>query len=84
LARDVDVLVHGAQFTIAQRELAADFGRATVEYAVALAEESGARRLVLFHLGPSRTDDEIDEIVRSVAGAQVPVAAASEGMVLTL
>jgi ribonuclease BN (tRNA processing enzyme) len=84
LARDVDVLVHGAQFTIAQRELAADYGHATVEYAVALAEESGARRLVLFHHAPSRTDDEIDEIVDSLAVARVPVAAASEGMVLTL
>jgi phosphoribosyl 1,2-cyclic phosphodiesterase len=64
--------------------LAADFGHATLEYAVALAEESGARRLVLFHHGPSRTDDEVDEIVRSVAGGRVPVAAAFEGMVLTL
>jgi ribonuclease BN (tRNA processing enzyme) len=84
LARDVDVLVHGAQFTDAQRELAADFGHATLEYAVALAEESGARRLVLFHHGPSRTDDEVDQIVRSLAGGPVPVAAAFEGMVLTL
>ena len=84
LARDVDVLVHGAQFTNAQRETAADFGHATLEYAVALAEESGARRLLLFHHGPARTDDEVDEIVRSVAGGRVPVAAAFEGMVLTL
>jgi phosphoribosyl 1,2-cyclic phosphodiesterase len=84
LARDVDMLVHGAQFTNAQHELAADFGHATVEYAVALAEESGARHLVLFHHGPSRTDDEVDAIVRSVASARVPVAAATESMVLTL
>jgi len=84
LARDVDVLVHGAQFTNAERAMAADFGHATLEYAVALAQESGARRLVLFHHGPARTDDEVDEIVRSVAGGRVPVAAAFEGMVLTL
>lgn len=84
LASDVDVLVHGAQFTVAEQELAADFGHATVEYAVALAEESGARRLVLFHHAPSRTDDEVDEIVGSVADARMPVAAAAERMVLVL
>jgi hypothetical protein len=33
---------------------------------------------------PSRADDEIDEIVGSLAVARVPVAAAAEGMVLTL
>jgi phosphoribosyl 1,2-cyclic phosphodiesterase len=84
LARGVDVLVHGAQFTSAERAVAADFGHATVEYAVALAEESGARRLVLFHHGPSRTDDEVDQIVGSVVGLRVPVVAAAEGMVLAL
>jgi ribonuclease BN (tRNA processing enzyme) len=83
LARDVDVLVHGAQFTSAEAAVAADFGHATVEYAVALAEESGARRLVLFHHAPSRTDDQVAEIARGAARSPVPITAAAEGMVLT-
>ncbi|MGH9187122.1 MAG: MBL fold metallo-hydrolase [Acidimicrobiales bacterium] len=85
LAHDVDVLVHGAQFTSGERALAADFGHATVDYAVALAEESGARRLVLFHHAPGRTDDAVDDVealARSLAGGAVPVVAAAEGVTL--
>jgi phosphoribosyl 1,2-cyclic phosphodiesterase len=85
LAHDVDVLVHGGQFTEAEHRLAADFGHATVEYAVRLAEEAGAHQLVLFHHSPSRTDDEVEEIARSAAAASsVPVVAGAEGMVLAL
>ena len=85
LAGDVDVLVHGAQFTTAERELAADFGHATVDYAMALAEQARARRLVLFHHAPARTDDGVDQIVRSVAGRlEVPVMAAAEGTTLEI
>jgi hypothetical protein len=85
LARDVDVLIHGGQFTEAQHELAADFGHATVEYAVALAAEAGARRLVLSHHAPARTDDEVDDIVRTAAASSpVPVTAAAELLTLDI
>ncbi len=83
LASGVDVLVHGAQFTAAERERAADFGHATVEYAVALAREAGARQLMLFHHAPDRTDDQVDQVealARSLAGSAVPTAAATEGL----
>lgn len=84
LARGVDVLVHGAQFTRAEAAMAANFGHATVDYAVALAEEAGAQRLALFHHAPSRTDDQVDGITRAAATLRVPVIAAAEGVVLTL
>jgi ribonuclease BN (tRNA processing enzyme) len=67
LAGDVDVLVHGAQFTEAEHVLAEAFGHATVDYAVALATEAGARRLVLFHHAPARTDDQVEAIARALA-----------------
>jgi phosphoribosyl 1,2-cyclic phosphodiesterase len=83
LARGVDVLVHGAPFTAAEHELAADFGHTTVDYAVALARDAGAGRLLLFHHAPARTDDEVDAIVASVgARGPVPVAAAAEATTL--
>jgi phosphoribosyl 1,2-cyclic phosphodiesterase len=85
LARDVDVLVHGAQFTSAERTRAADYGHATVEYAAELAEEAGARRLFLFHHDPARTDDAVDAIVASMAGRlPVPAVAAAEGVTLEI
>jgi ribonuclease BN (tRNA processing enzyme) len=85
LARDVHVLVHGAQFTSTEHGLAADFGHATVDCAVALAQEAGAGQLVLFHHAPWRADDAVDAIAASVAGRlPVPVVAAAEGMRLEI
>jgi phosphoribosyl 1,2-cyclic phosphodiesterase len=83
LAGGVDVLVHGAQFTLAERAMAADFGHATVDYAVALATEAGAGRLVLFHHSPARTDDQVDGIASALAAtASVPVTVAAETLTL--
>ncbi len=84
LARDADVLVHGAQFTRAEQAMAADFGHATVDYAVALAAQAGARRLVLFHHAPARTDAQVDAIASSLSGGPVPVTVATETLVLDL
>lgn len=78
---DVDVLIHDAQFVAAERGIADAFGHATVDDAVALAERVGARSLVLFHHGPGRTDDALDEIAAATRG-RVPVVMAREGMVM--
>jgi phosphoribosyl 1,2-cyclic phosphodiesterase len=84
LAGDVDVLIHGAQFTLAEQAMAADFGHATVDYAVALATEAGARRLVLFHHAPARTDDQVDAIAQSLVAAPLPITVATELLALDL
>lgn len=84
LARDVDVLVHDAQFLAAQFPDVAYLGHAAIEYAVGLAVEAGARALLLFHHAPDRTDDELDAIVAAFADAPVSVLAAIEGNVVQL
>jgi phosphoribosyl 1,2-cyclic phosphodiesterase len=58
----VDVLLHDAQFVDAERRLAADYGHATVEDCIALAQKVSARALVLLHHSPARTDDALDAI----------------------
>ena len=57
---------------------------AAADYAVGLAAHAGARRVLLYHHDPSRTDDEVDELVAAVASrhADVAVEAARQGMVL--
>ena len=82
LAKNTDLLVHDAQYTSADFGPRAHFGHSTVEYAVGLAETAGARSLLLFHHDPSRTDDELDTIVRGLATAAVHVAAATEGSII--
>ena len=87
LVTGVDVLVHDAQHLAAQFPEVGFLGHASVEYCVELAREAGVRTLVLFHHAPSRTDDEIDVIVRDAqrrAGDDLTVLAAAEGLVLDL
>jgi phosphoribosyl 1,2-cyclic phosphodiesterase len=84
LARDVDLLLHDAQYTAAELSERATFGHSAVDYAVGLAERAGARQLLLFHHDPPRTDDAIDEIVRAHPRPDVDVQAAAEGMVIDL
>lgn len=84
LARDVDVLVHDAQFLASEFPRVTYLGHASVEYALSLACAAGARSLALFHHSPTRTDDEIDATVLAMASARIPVIAAVEGSELLL
>ncbi|TCK25337.1 MBL fold metallo-hydrolase [Pseudonocardia endophytica] len=72
LARDVDVLIHDAQYTAGEFDACRAFGHSSVDYALGLADAAGAGRLVLFHHDPSRTDDRLDAIAATLpAGAVV-------------
>ncbi|MBK6856459.1 MAG: MBL fold metallo-hydrolase [Microthrixaceae bacterium] len=89
LCRDADLLIHDAQYEPHEFAMKSDWGHCTVDYAVRVAAESGARRLVLFHHDPSHSDDTIDRLLneaRSMAeGTSVlEVQAASEGLTVAL
>jgi ribonuclease BN (tRNA processing enzyme) len=77
----VDVMLHDAQFLEGERPVAVDYGHATVEDAVSLAEACGAETLVLFHHSPVRTDAALDEIAAWAPGLAkgVRVVVAREG-----
>ena len=81
LARDVDLLIHDAQFVAGEEQTATDYGHATIEAAVELATEAGARELALFHHAPTRTDLAIDRIADewSRADGTLTVSIATEG-----
>lgn len=89
LCADVDVLIHDAQYDADEFSLRHDWGHCTIEYAVEVAVQAGARTLVLFHHDPGHTDERIDELL---AGARrlaerrgvTEVLAAHEGLVLCL
>ncbi|MGH9165835.1 MAG: MBL fold metallo-hydrolase, partial [Acidimicrobiales bacterium] len=79
LVDGVDVLIHDGQYTAAELSTRGYFGHAAAEYAAALAKECGARRLLLFHHDPSRTDPEVDDLLAGVRStAKVPVDVARE------
>lgn len=88
LADGVDLLIHDAQYTPEEFAEKAHWGHCTVEFAVAVAVESGAKRLALFHHDPTHADEVIDQLLvraeRAAAGTGLEVLAAREGLTLTL
>jgi phosphoribosyl 1,2-cyclic phosphodiesterase len=84
LCRDCDLVLHDAQYTDEELPARASFGHASSGYAVGLATASNARRLLLFHHDPARSDVEIDKLVASHSDAAIPVEGASEGMIIDL
>lgn len=62
LAGEVDLLIHDAQYLEAEWPAHAHFGHSTPGYALGLAREAKARRLLMFHHDPRRTDDELDRL----------------------
>ena len=85
----VDVLIHDAMYTPAELEAHRGWGHSTYEEAVALAQDAGAARLVLFHHEPEHSDEAMDALVKAArayakSGRPVEVLAAQEGMQVTL
>ncbi len=84
LADGADVLLHDAFLLPGELAAEAFFGHAAADYAVGLAVRAGARHVLLFHHRPERTDDELDQLGRRLAGSPVPVTVAAEREILDL
>ena len=86
----VDLLIHDAMYTPAELALHRGWGHSTYEEAVTLAQDTGAKRLVLFHHEPEHSDEMMDGLVKAARtfaktdGRPVEVLAALEGMQVTL
>lgn len=89
LCDGADLVIHDAQFTRPEFEEKYYWGHCTVEYAVFVAQEAGAKRLALFHHDPAHSDDQIDGILaqaREAAGGTGldEIIAAYEGLTISL
>ena len=62
--RGADVLIHDAQYLAAEQRTAAEYGHATIEAVLDLADRAAAGALYLTHHAPTRTDDELDELAK--------------------
>ena len=84
LADDTDLLIHDA-FLLAEEVAAeASFGHAAAEYAVGLGRRAGARRIMLAHHKPGRTDAALDQLASRVAAGPAEVIVAAEGEIVEL
>lgn len=84
LAADVDLLLHDAQFLDGEREIADAYGHPTIPDVLEFADRCRARRLVLTHHAPARTDDELDALGKTLAGNVRDVELARQGAVITV
>jgi phosphoribosyl 1,2-cyclic phosphodiesterase len=86
----VDLLIHDAMYTPEELETHRGWGHSTYEEAVALAQEAGVKRLVLFHHEPEHGDEAMDGLLAAARryaqsrGRPLEVMAAQEGMQLNL
>ncbi|MGG1514953.1 ribonuclease Z [Paenibacillus oryzisoli] len=63
LARGADVLVHEATFSQAKQDLAYAFDHATSIDAARVAEEAGAKSLIMTHLSSRYQGDDVEELL---------------------
>ena len=89
LCDGVDLLIHDAQYTPEEFQVRMTWGHCTVDYALLVAREAGARHLVMFHHDPAHGDDELDRLLegakRTASRMGVDeVSSAYEGLVIEL
>jgi len=86
----VDLLIHDAMYTPDELEQHRGWGHSTYEEAVTLAQDAGAKKLVLFHHEPEHDDKEMDVLLAAARkfakqrAGTLEVTAAQEGMKVTL
>ena len=89
-ARDADLVIHDAQYMLADMPHKAGWGHSVAEEAVKLAMGSRARRMALYSHDPVRTDAEIEAIeqhckeVIEIVDVDLDLFAAAEGLSLVL
>jgi phosphoribosyl 1,2-cyclic phosphodiesterase len=87
LCRDADLLVHDAQYSLAEYAKHVGWGHCALDHAIELARLAGVRRLVTFHHDPSHSDDDIDRMTAEAVAATRPgfaVTAGAEGAIFDL
>ena len=88
LAAGADLLFHDSQYTTDEYGGRLGWGHSSAAHAAAFSRAAGVRRLAMFHHDPMRSDRELEELHREVAGLvgdeQEPPLIACEGLELTL
>jgi len=72
LAKDVDLLLHDAQYTADEYATRIGWGHSRLSDAVALATAARARRLVTFHHDPAHHDDQLDAMLEQARELGAP------------
>ena len=85
LAAGADLLIHDAQYTVAEYAERVGWGHSSIDDALRFATLAGVQHMVPFHHDPAHSDAEIDQIVAAGVAAVQPtfkVTAAAEGAII--
>ncbi|HEX3176462.1 MAG TPA: MBL fold metallo-hydrolase [Methylomirabilota bacterium] len=79
-----DLLIHDAQYTVAEYASKIGWGHSTVDSVATLARDADVRRVALFHHDPHRDDAGLDAVVAAArrTASTVDLFAAAEGQTL--
>jgi phosphoribosyl 1,2-cyclic phosphodiesterase/CheY-like chemotaxis protein len=86
--RGADLLIHDAQYTVAEYPSKVGWGHSPAEFVVRLCQHADVRNVALTHHDPLRSDDALDGIVAGLRsalqaqGSALQVSAAAEGSVV--
>src|SRR5262249_46140814 len=85
---EADLIIHDAQYTVAEYPQRINWGHTPAEWAVDYAGAAAAKRLALFHHDPQRDDAPLDRLLEGsrqrAAPGRLEVFAAAEGQTLEL
>jgi phosphoribosyl 1,2-cyclic phosphodiesterase len=85
LADGVDIVMHDSFWYAEEFDPAVTFGHAAAEYAIGLGAAAGARRVLLLHHRPDRTDAELDKlaaVMQAEGGVRVDLGADGDAISL--
>jgi phosphoribosyl 1,2-cyclic phosphodiesterase len=84
LARNADLLIHDAQYSLEQRKLYPDYGHSSWLEAAQVAIAANAKYLALFHFDPNASDDYMEAILARTREVFPNTMLSREGLVLNL
>jgi phosphoribosyl 1,2-cyclic phosphodiesterase len=87
LARDANLLIHDAQYTLTEYDRHVGWGHSALPHTLAFARLARARHLVTFHHDPGHADDDLDRWTADAVAAARPsfaVTAGAEGAEIVL
>jgi phosphoribosyl 1,2-cyclic phosphodiesterase len=86
--RGVDTVIYDTHFLPEEYERFPHYGHSTPDQALAMCEEAGVRRLVLYHHAPGHTDEQMDQVAATYlakgAAVGIEVLTSFEGMSLPI
>lgn len=82
--RGADIVIYDAMYDDSEFRRYQGFGHSTWQEGIRLCEKAKARRLILFHHSPSKTDNDLERLERKIEAARPGTLIAREGLEIML